>query len=118
MTLPGSPLQLYAAATGGRSQADAVSAAVAALLELDRVGQGSGNARLLRRRLLERCEKAFDLSPPPGEDCTLLHRAGRCLEGCHHNETGGSRSARSGAGIERGGGEESRMTAEALGAHP
>lgn len=55
-------LQMYQAAVGGK--AEAVAGALATLVALE---SGGGNARLLRRLLLTRCEEAFDLSPPPGE---------------------------------------------------
>lgn len=58
---------MYEAADAGK--AEAVAATLAALVALESCG-GSGHARLLRRLLVTRCEKAFDLAPPPGEQHT------------------------------------------------
>lgn len=55
--------QMYRAATSGPDKALAVAQLLGEVLALD----PSGNGRQLRRLLLTRCEKAFDLSPPPGE---------------------------------------------------
>jgi hypothetical protein len=53
---------MYNAAIGSQGQAELVAQLVAGLARMDPKGSG----RMLRRLILNRCELAFDLTPPPG----------------------------------------------------
>jgi hypothetical protein len=56
-------MQIYDAALGRPEQAGLVAALLSQVVTLS----PQGNGKALRRHVLERCEKAFELTPPPGK---------------------------------------------------
>ena len=74
---------MYSAAIGSTHKAAALAALLRSLRARGDSNGTNGSALLLRRLLLNRCQKAFEQALPPGAPMTPARRCCLCAPPCH-----------------------------------